>query len=205
MKRVIAIILLLVTLSILLTGCGVYEVNSLDEYKEKIAEDEYGFSEFEIDHPKYVLPSCTFLDDYIYLEGWYHFYENSLLNIFPLDDHMPDRSLIILNYQEQVYVQAKQCVLDNIPVFEDKYYTYGDYQFYVNENFMYDFHGESGAPYLLYWCSMVCYNDVSNTIGFLGFHKNSLHHLPEKYINDLENNWTSFIDEYYGEYYDFSK
>ena len=37
MKKVIAIILLLVTLSILLTGCGVIEINSLDRYKEWVS------------------------------------------------------------------------------------------------------------------------------------------------------------------------
>lgn len=29
--------------------------------------------------------------------------------------------------------------------------------------------------------------------------------LDEKYLNNFEENFTSFIDQYYGEYYDFSK
>ena len=29
--------------------------------------------------------------------------------------------------------------------------------------------------------------------------------LPDIYLNDIENNWVSFIDTYYGLYYDFSE
>lgn len=207
MKKVIAIILLLVTLSVLLTGCGVSEVKSLDWYKEWLAARsfQFGFSDVGIDHPKYYLPSNTFLDDYTYLEGHHYYYETEDFNFLFNPNFMPDRSLIVLKYEETVYWQAKQCVLDNIPVFEDKYYTYGNYQFYVNKNFMDKFDYTAPARPIPEWCTMVCYNDANNTIGFLGFYKRAAYQLPEKYINDLENNWESFIDDYYGEYYDFSK
>ena len=204
MKKTVSIVLLLIMLSILLAGCRVHTVDSLDRYKEWVSKVTFGFSDFGTDDPNHVLPSCTFLDDYAYLEGHYHFYETDTFNFLINPDLMPDRSLFVLKYGESVYIQAKQCVLDNIPVYESKYYAYGNYQFYVNKNFMDYFHSESTPPYLLYFCSMVFYNDENSTIGFLGF-RESGYQLPEKYINDLESNWTSFIDQYYGEYYDFSK
>ena len=205
MKKIVSIVLLLIILCILLTGCGVSEIKSLVRYKERVSETTFGFSEVEIDHPKYYLPSDTFLDDYTYLEGYHYYYEEGDLNFLFNPNFMPDRSLIVLKYEETVYLQAKQCVLDNIPVFENKYYTYGNYQFYVNKNFMDKFDYTTPALPLPEWFTMVCYNDANNTIGFLGFCKHAPHQLSEKYINDLENNWASFIDEYYGEYYDFSK
>ena len=205
MKKIVSIVLLLIMLCILLTGCGVSEIKSLDRYKEWVSETTFGFSEVEIDHPKWFLPSYTFLDDYIYIEGNFYYYSTEDLHFLIDKDFMPDRSLLTLKYEADIYLQAKQCVLNNIPVYENKYYNYGNYQFYVNKNFMDTFDYTAPARPIPEWCTMVCYNDENNTIGFLGFYKSSYHQLPEKYINDLENNWTSFIDEYYGEYYDFSK
>ena len=202
MKRVIAIILLLVTLSFLLTGCDEVEINSLDKYKERIADHEFGFSDVEIDHPEYLLPSKTFLEDYPYLEGSFNYYDGGygMYLFLPKDKYKPDRVLIVLKYDENVYLQAKQSTLDNIPIFEDRIYSYGPYKFYINQNFMDRFENPNS---LISRCTMVCYNNENNTICFLGF--TASYQLPEKYINDLENNWTSFIDDYYGEYYDFSK
>ena len=51
--------------------------------------------------------------------------------------------------------------------------------------------------------TMVCYNDDNNMICFLGFCK-TYPELDEKYINNFEENFTSFIDQYYGEYYNFN-
>ena len=45
---------------------------------------------------------------------------------------------------------------------------------------------------------------IKDVICFLGF-SNSYPKLDEKYLTDLENNWQSFIEQYYGDYYDFSK
>jgi len=55
---------------------------------------------------------------------------------------------------------------------------------------------------------MACYNDESHILIFIGLYSGTLAGpscLDEKYLNDLDNNWISFIDTYYGEYYDFSK
>ena len=202
MKKITTYLLLLIV-PFILSGCYEIKYNSLDEYKEYITNSKIGHSDFELDHPKYFLPTYTYLNDYTYLEGSYHFYSNS--PFCDLDDkkQIPDRTLIVLKYDKDVYYEAKKCALDNIPIYEDKYYFYNNYQFYVNQNFM-DSFDDKHRPEVPEWFTMVCYNDENNMICFLGFN-NSYPKLDEKYLNDLDNNWISFIDTYYGEYYDFSK
>lgn len=67
----IRIIFIFISLFILSSCCYATEKNSLDEYKNKIVSNEFGFSDIELDKPMYFLPSNTFLDDYEYLEGDY--------------------------------------------------------------------------------------------------------------------------------------
>lgn len=195
MKKIGIFILLSVVL--MLSGCF-YEIeyNSLDDYKETITNSTIGYSDLGLDQPKYFLPSNTFLDDYEYLEGNYFFYDRSAFSDLFLDKSVPSRALIVLRYDAKKYDEAKECVLNNIPQYEDYFYTYNGYQFYVNKNLT--------DPRVPEWFTMVCYNDENNVICFLGFH-NSYPPLDDKYLNDLDNHWESFIDEYYGEYYDFSQ
>ena len=194
-KIAVAITLILI-FAFSLTGCFyTIEHHSLDEYKAQIARSKIGYSDFETDLPDYFLPSLTFLDDYTYLDGQFHFYEEP-----PWGADKPDRTFLWLKYDEETYLEAKECVLNSIPVFNDKYYFYGDYLFYVNGNFQ----KTIGGPTIPEWFTMVCYNDTNNTICFLGF-CNAYPKLDDKYMNDLDNNWESFIDTYFGEYYDFSQ
>ena len=199
MKKFGICILLSVVLFIL-SGCSyVIEYDSLDEYKELIKNSKIGYSDFELDLPADFLPSDTLLDDYEYLEGNYYFYENGLCNG---RDELPNRTLITLKYDNEKYYQAKECVLKNIPQYGDCFYTYNNYQFYFNRNFM-NSHYDEQPPEIFHWFTVACYNDENNMICFLGFLK--IHFKDDKYLNDLDNNWEAFIDEYYGEYFDFSK
>ena len=74
--------------------------------------------------------------------------------------------------------------------------------FYVNGNFMMSFPDEY-LPEIPNWFTMVSYNDLNNMICFLGFH-NSYPKLPDKFLYDLQNNWQSFIEQYYGEFFVFN-
>ena len=54
--------------------------------------------------------------------------------------------------------------------------------------------------------TFACYNDENHTLIFLGIYASYYNStLDQKYIDDIEGNWMDFIDQYYGEYYDFSK
>ena len=54
-----------------------------------------------------------------------------------------------------------------------------------------------------YWFTMACYNDKNNTLIFLGMC--DTYHTINKKFDDLTENWTEFIDTYYGDLYDFTK
>ena len=72
----------------------------------------------------------------------------------------------------------------------------------MNGKFMKRF-SDDKLPEIPNWFTMVSYNDLNNMICFLGFH-NSYPELPDKFLNDLQNNWESFIDQYYGEFFNFN-
>lgn len=104
-------------------------------------------------------------------------------------------------YEETVYIDAKQYMMDNIKQYNDKFYEYNNYIFYENSN---KITSDKGERYFPNKFSMACYNDFNNSLIFLSFY-NSYPKLEDKYINDIKSNWGDFIEKYYGEYYDFSK
>ena len=115
----------------------------------------------------------------------------------------PYRAQIVLKYSDEVYLDAKSFVLEKIWPYEDKLYFYNDYNFYINLNFMMHFLPNE-APKIPKWFTMVCYNDHNKFISFLGFCGAHLK-LENKYLDDFFGNFESFIDEYYGEYYNFNE
>ena len=195
--------LFLLVLLVLTSCCYNTEYNSLEDYKKKINETGLGYSSFELDNPDDFLPGTTFLEDFPYLNGEYYFYEKSSFCDICGDEKMPNRVLIALEYDTTYYYDTKEFVINNIHQYENYSYSYNNYHFYINSKFMGRFsNGE--LPEIPNWFTMVSYNDSNNMICFLGFH-NSYPKLPEKYLNDLQNNWQSFIVQYYGEFFDFSK
>lgn len=194
--------LFLLTLFMLTSCCYKTEYNSLEEYKKKINETGLGYSSFELDKPEYFLPGNTFLEDFSYLNGEYFFYENSAFCDICGNEKMPNRVLIALEYDTASYYDAKEFVISNIPKYENYSYSYNNYYFYMNGKFMERF-SDDKLPEIPNWFTMVSYNDLNNMICFLGFH-NSYPELPDKFLNDLQNNWESFIDQYYGEFFNFN-
>lgn len=201
MKKYGCIIFILIC-SISLSGCfalgeQIFYYDSLPDYIERMSINSPGYSSLSIDHPDYFLPSRTFFKDFEYIEGEFYFYEESPFN---LKTYFPARSLLVLKYDESIYPEAKEYMLENIPMAGDCFYTYGNYVFYRNKNFI-DDSSPSGFPdYFV----MACYNDEKQMLCFLGFYIENLK-MDDKYAEDIYGNWPSFIDEYYGEYYDFSE
>ena len=89
-------------------------------------------------------------------------------------------------------------MLENIVPYKSKYYTYGDYVFYRNSNYIKRSSTES-FPNRFY---MAGYNDEKRALIFLQMCTPRIK-LDKKYRSDIEGNFTEFIDEYYGEFYDF--
>ena len=202
MKKIFCI--LSVIFVMLLSSCysSCYEdfyYDSLEEYTEKIAKHNNGFSVYELDHPDYFLPSKTFINDYPYLEGVYYFDEEDPMK---RKHNNPSTSLLCLKYTEEVYMQAKQEMLDSIPMYGEDLYLYDDFVFYRNANFVNSFEGVP-TPTLSKWFTMAGYNDEENILIFIGFY--AYYDIKNKYQDSMKEDWVHFIDEYYGKYYDFSR
>ena len=201
MKKLLYIFLLIIS-CFSMNGCyqDLY-IDSLDEYIFAIENSPNGISSLSLDHPDYFLPSFTFLKDFEYIEGEYYLDEKDPLRELTAKEAIPDTCLLYLKYEETVYIDAKQYMMDNIKPYNDKFYEYNNYIFYENSN---KITFDKGERYFPSKFSMACYNDFNNSLIFLSFY-NSYPKLEDKYINDINSNWGDFIEKYYGEYYYFSK
>ena len=196
MKKWMCIIVSLICI-FMATGCSqaVYQ-DSLRDYIKFIDKQGVGYSGYELDSPRHFLPTETFLLDYDYLEGEFYLYEES---VFKIKKDVPATSLLILQYDKAIYDEAKQCMINNIPAYNDYTYEYGDYIFYENANFI-NIKQERLIPK---WFTMACYNDEKQILCFIGFF--DYPGIEEKYYDNLSENWIEFIDTYYGDIYDFDK
>jgi hypothetical protein len=201
MKKIICLLLVLSSF-FGLTSCSgtnfllddILEKTSLEEYIVRIKRHGEGYSEFELDRPGYFLPSVSFFDDYDYGDGGYYLRED--FTFYPT----PDISILYLRYDENIYLVAKEYMLEKIEPYDGKYYTYNNYVFYENSNFIEMCALGRRFPQ---WFTMACYNDTNYTLLFIGFF--IAYYEDEKYPTDIEENFGEFLEEHYGEYYDFSK
>ena len=200
MKKSIVLLLTISILAISLTSCTRWDQHetSLTDYVELISWNEFGYSNYELDMPEYFLPSATFITDYDYIDGGFHMYEETV-RFLRLRHDAPCTSLLWLKYDATLYYEAKKEMLTNITPYDDIEYIYGDYLFYKNTNFK-DDHAALGESE---WFTMAGYNDQSQILIFIGFF--DCIGIDQMYYDDLQGNWVSFIDTYYGEYYDFSE
>jgi len=199
MKKIISVILVMV-MSFCLIGCNRSVVkDSLEEYITFINKNEFGFTSLGIDHSKYFLPSRSFLEDYEYLEGTYFLRdEESWKEWFGFEENIPEIAILTLKYDASTYKEAKQVMLEEIQPYNDKFYYYNEYNFYLNSNhFDIVNDGKTRFPSAF---TMACYNDENCTLIFMGFYASAL---DKKYLEDIEGNWEAFVDQYFGKYYDF--
>ena len=200
MKKIISFILVMV-MSLYLTSCYKdIKESSLEDYIACINQNKCGHSSSSIDSPKNFLPSISFLEDYEYLEGNYFWREDDPFRVLTTKNLRPEISFLRLTYDESNYTQAKECMFAEIEPYNQKFYPYNDYIFYENSNFIALKNGRREFPE---WFTMACYNDEIKTLIFIGFEGTMC--LKEEYLTDIEANWMSFIDTYYGDIYDFDK
>ena len=200
MKKILSITLLILTL-FALTSCypdAVYR-DSLEEYIERINDNNHipegsGFHDAEIDMIDYFLPSKTFFEDFKYVDGGYRYYQ--YFRLFG-ERPKPDIVLLYLRYDESIYADAKVAMIEGIPKHGEELYIYNNYTFYRNANFV--ALTKDSASEFPYYFTMAGYNDTNRTLIFIGMLGG-----PGEYDN-LSENWGSFIDTYYSEYYDFSE
>ena len=203
MKRLMSIILITMC-SLFIVGCYQdLEKSSLDEYILHINQNKIGYSSVEIDHPDYFLPSLTFIQDYNYIDDKYYWREDDPLRGLFTTNVNPEISFLCLQYDETTYYNAKEFMLENIEPYNNIFYEYNNYVFYENSNFI-NLHYRNFPE----WFTMACYNDINYTLIFIGFDSGTLAGpscLEEKYINDIDDNWGDFLNQYYGKCYNFNE
>ena len=204
MKK-ITYVILLILFGLGLTSCYQdIEKNSLEDYISYINENKCGFSSTSIDHPDYFLPSISFFQDYKYEMGKYFWREDDPLRGMFSTNVFPEISLLSLKYNEKIYYNAKDFMIEKIEPYNNKFYEYNNYMFYENSN-QRNLNGVRNFPKTF---TMACYNDEKFSIIFIGLYSGTLSGpscLEQKYLDDIENNWKSFIDTYFGKYYDFGE
>ena len=205
MKKIINIVLISMCIMFLSSCYQDLEISSLDEYVAQISQYKIGYSSVEIDDPDYFLPSRTFIQDYDYIEGKYYWREDDPLRQLFTTKVNPDISFLCLQYDENTYYNAKEFMLKEIKPYGNKFYEYNNYIFFENSNAIKLRYSSSRIPE---WFTMACYNDVNYTLIFIGFYSGTLAGpscLEEKYINDIDNNWDDFLNQYYGQCYNFNE
>ena len=203
MKKIICSIAILLYCFGLTSCYQDLENSSLEDYIIHIDKNDFGYSNSEIDHPAYFLPSNSFLQDYSYLEGNYYWRENDSLRGAFTANVNPEISLLCLKYDKAIYQDEKEFMLKEIKPYNDKFYEYNSYVFYENSNFI-SFKESRSFPQHF---TMACYNDENCTLIFMGLYSGTIAGpscLNEKYLEDIDSNWKAFIEQYYGEYYDFN-
>ena len=200
MKKILIITLMILTL-FALTSCYPDDEyrDSLEEYIErknnsKNSPEGAGFHDAEIDMIDCFLPSKTFFEDFKYVDGGYRYYQ--YFRLFG-ERPKPDIVLLYLRYDESIYADAKVAMLEGIPKHGEELYIYNNYTFYRNANYV--AYKKDFASLFPSRFTMAGYNDTNRTLIFIGMFGG-----PREYDN-LSENWVSFIDTYYSEYYDFSE
>lgn len=201
MKRILVLIVVLLVISFIFCSCGC-EYNdeyrdSLDGYREWIEKYGQGFSEVELDDPNYFLPSTTFLSDFEYEDGGYYYYSQDILRMSIEDKRDSETVLLYLKYSKEEYQQAKDFTLEKLPIPQEHIFEYGNYIFYENVKYL-----ELHSVGMLDLFTMVCYNDEKCTLIFLGY-EDGYPGLSEQEKENYKKDWKSFIDTYFGKYYDF--
>ena len=219
MKKIVAImlkmqkyIILTSIFALLLGSCQnkrIYK-DSFDDYADKIEKYGFGYSGTELDLAETFLPSQTFISDYSYLEGTYHYNDPG---IFPKNKEA-ETAILTLTYDNENYVLAKdyaQKHLDltsknnleynNYYCFENmaqpKYYGDGEYS-HLDE--------EGNNKFFPSWFTMFCFNDTKKILIFLGiciYYSSSDEEEEDK--EKILSDWGYLLNTYFGQYYDFSK
>ena len=202
MKKIIEFVLISMFIG-LLSGCYQdFEKTSLDEYILQINQNKIGYSNVEIDRPDYFLPSTTFIQDFDYVEGKYYWREDDPLRGLFTSNVNPEISFLCLQYDESTYYNAKEFMLNAIIPYDNKFYECNNYVFYENSNFI-NLHYRDFPE----WFTMACYNDEKYTLVFIGLNSGTLAGpscIEKKYIDDIDNNWTDFLNQYFGVCYNFN-
>lgn len=179
--------LILALCFIMMIMCSCNSKYSVDGFENLNVND----SNYELNH--YILPSDDFADTYEYKNIDYTF-RDEYLSIF----YWTERSLIVIEYDEDVYTQAKEYCLDNMMLNESMTLEYNGYTFIENIKLAVG-QERNSFPH---WFNMFAYNDDVNILVFMGFYGTNYDY--QKDLQNVKDNWGDFLDEHFAELHDFS-
>lgn len=187
--RRVLVLIMSVQIALIMTACDsvVYE-EGIENFSK--ADSSYSINEF-------LLPSDDFLDDFKYENGQYYF--KSIYDYTKKDCNVLDRSIVICEYNQDVYENAKKYCLDEMNLSDSNVIEYNGYIFIENLKHFEERKQLEGGKNTGYprWFNMLVYNDDKECLAFIGFYCSKS---PEFALTD----WDKFLEEYFSEYYNFS-
>ncbi len=196
-KKTIIIILSSLVLLVTCAHYGTsYSSNSLDKYVKTIEEDGVAHSSTGIDSAELFLPSQTFFSDYKYKSGTYNYKDYGLVKGLEL-------SILVLEYSDTIYIDAKNYCNSHMDLSLTNTFEFNNYYFLENmahpkrySNIDENGNNDSFPSFF----TMYCYNDIKNTLIFLGFSAQ----LNKKEKTKILEDWGYFLNKYYINYYNFN-
>lgn len=197
MKKYIRIISVVLAFALMLVLCSCdsrYETHGIDEYTHgDFKSGNYGDSSTEID--EFGLEDTRFFSDYPYIDAGFDWVETAKFEFFDICE----TAILYLEYDEDVYKDAKQFCFENIGYLCDEpseqYKDYLFYDFYHTDTDEENFRNNYPEVF-----KRVAFNDEENKIVFLGIYTSDK--ISEEIVDDV-NDWGEFLKKYYGEYYSF--
>ena len=188
MKKLVTAILIIVCVCLILTSCNFhYEENGLDNFET---------SDSSLGICKGLIPD-DFIELFPYTDGNYFF---STSEKTPFSGYC-DKALIYLKFDDE-YTNAKKYVFESLDLSPEPVAEYNGYYFYDNEtpaNLGNSHLSNSNFPLT---CNRFAYNDNISTLVFIGF---DVGVDLENEVIEVSDDWGAFLEEYYGEWYDFSQ
>ena len=187
MKKFYAICLVCSLLLLNLISCSYhYEKKGLDNFSAN--DSDYGICG-DLIPPELI-------DKYNYEKGDYFFITKEKAPFIP----EYDKCLLYLVYDDNTYSEAKKYTMEQLILSDQAVEVHNNYYFFENWT-----PAETGDTFLKdnfpHEFVRFAYNDTNNTLIFIGLF------MPEtsnKTTDQTSTDWSSFLEQYYGEWYDFS-
>ena len=186
-------VLLLIACAISFCSCTFLDFlfyTATPEEMPKRSFDDFGPSLSRVGLGSNMIPE-GFIDQFAYSEGYFYYYGPVTL--------LPDSReslFMFFQYDDATYQLAKEYVIDTMPLSDSAVEEYNNYHFF-------DVLGDH--RYLNRYPSCFirfCYNDTNNTLIFLALEAFGQY---RESTSELADDWSAFLDEFYGQWYDFSQ
>lgn len=157
---------------------------------EKIAFD--GVENFSTAHSglsinSSLLPSDDFFDRFEYVDADYKYRAEFKTYVSPTGI---ERSIVYVEYEPEIYEQAKEFCFQEM-MLRDNIQEYNGYTFIQNMGYEFPKH-----------FNMFAYNDSNCRLVFIGLYTIEY---SEEDAQEVSENWGDFVEQYFGDLYDWSK